>query len=144
MKSVAKTFLGAALAIAIVAPGAAFAFRAPNYLRVNPEGPATFEVIQRGGISAGDAWCAAADYAIKILGAAANQPVYLVEGKHIARTEERRRYGYTFSLTAPPEAANFAQKPLTLSLRNVGDSLRASVAQQYCYDRLGNEEWEPT
>ncbi len=126
----------------MIAPSASYAWRAFNNLRVNPEGQVTFEVIQSGGISAADAWCAAGDFAIRRLGANSNQRIYLVEGKHIARTEERRRFGYTFSLKPPPEAQNFSSNPLTLSLRNVGDSLTAINARQYCYDRLGNgDKW---
>ncbi len=135
-------FLRAATTLAVIftvtAPSASYAWRATNSLRVNPEGQATFEVIQSGGISAADAWCAAGDYAIRRLGANSNQRIYLIEGKHIARTEERRRFGYSFSLTPPTEAQNFSRNPLTLSLRNVGDSLTAINARQYCYDRLGN------
>lgn len=141
--SVAKTLpLVAALAVALALPSAAQAFRAFNNLNVNPEGPQSFEVIQRGGIDAADAWCAAGDYARRVLRVPANQRVYLVEGKHIARTETRRRFGYSFSLTAPPEAANITQQPLTLSLRRIGDSLTASFAQQYCYNRLGVDKWD--
>lgn len=126
-----------ALIVMLAAPTAAMAFRAQNTLKVNPEGNGQFEVIQRGGMSgAADIWCAAGDYALRRLGAAANQRVYLVEGKHIARTEERRRFGYSFSLTPPAQALQ--QTPLTLSLNAVGDNLRAISAQQYCYDRLGD------
>lgn len=131
-----------ALIFTVTAPSASYAWRAFNSLRVNPEGQDTFEVIQSGGISAADAWCAAGDFAIRRLGANSNQRIYLIEGKHIARTEERRRFGYSFSLTPPPEAQNFTRSPLTLSLRNVGDSLTAINARQYCYDRLGNgDKW---
>jgi len=130
------------LVVAMALPNGAFAFRAQNNLGVNPAGPATFEVIQRGGIDAADAWCAAGDYAIRVLRASGNQRVYLVEGRHIARTEDRRRYGYTFSLNRPPEAEALSGQPLTLSLRRVGDSLAASFAQQYCYNRLGVDEWD--
>ena len=122
----------------LAAPTSAFAWRAFNSLRVNPETQSTFEVIQSGGVSAADVWCAAGDYALRRLGVAGNQKIYLTEGKHIARTEERRRFGYSFSLAPPPEAQNFSRSPLLLSLRNVGDSLSAINAQQYCYDRLGN------
>lgn len=125
----------------VTVPSATLAWRAFNYLRVNPENQDTFEVIQSGGVSAGDVWCAAGDYALSQLGVPGNQKVYLIEGKHIARTEERRRFGYSFSLTPPPEAQNFTQSPLLLSLRNVGDSLSAIVAKQYCYDRLGKKRW---
>ncbi|WP_050930254.1 hypothetical protein [Aestuariivita boseongensis] len=121
----------------ILLPTSALAFRAQNTLKVNPEGQGQFEVIQRGGVSPGDIWCAAGDYAMRVLGVQGTQRVYLVEGKHIARTEERRRFGYSFSLTPPPEAQNFTSSPLTLSLRAIGDSLSAVTAQQYCYDRLG-------
>ena len=143
MKSVLRLTAVAALAVAITAPSVAFAFRASNYLRVNPEGPGTFEVIQSGGISAADAWCAAGEFAIRRLGVAGNQPIYLVEGRHFARTEQRRRYAYSFSVTPPPEAANFTRGIIrALSLRNVGDSMRAASARQFCDNRLGNDEWE--
>lgn len=128
----------------LVLPNAAAAFRAQNTLKVNPEGQGQFEVIQSGGVTAGDVWCAAGDYAMRVLGVAGTQRVYLVEGKHTARTEERRRFGYSFSLTPPPEAQNFPTSPLLLSLKNVGDSLSATSAQQYCYDNAGSRSiWWP-
>ena len=129
------------LVVTMTVPSAALAWRAFNNLRVNPETPDTFEVIQSGGVSAGDVWCAAADFALSRLSVPSNQRIYLIEGKHIARTEERRRFGYSFSLTPPPEAQNFTHSPWLLSLRNVGDSLSAIAAKQYCYDRLERRRW---
>lgn len=139
MAPVRNFFIAATVAASIGLPSTASAFRALNSLDVNSEGPVTFEVIQSGGIGPGDAWCAAGDYALRALGAASNQRVYLIEGKHIARTEQRRRYGYSFSLSAPPEAETIGQR-LTLSLRAIGDSLSVANARQYCYDRLGPDE----
>lgn len=136
MKHLTNLSIIAALAVAVAAPTSALAFRAMNNLKVNPEGQFSFEVIQSGGISAADVWCAAGDYAQRVLKVAQTQQVYLIEGKHMARTETRERFGYSFSLTPPKEAANFTSKPLTLSLKNIGDSLSVSFARQYCYNGL--------
>ena len=126
------------LAAMLAVPSQAFAFKALNRLTVNPAGGNQFEVIQRAGSSAADNWCAAADYALRVLGASSSQKVYLVAGRQAARTEGNR-FGVTFSLSAPPEAQNFTSQPLTLSLRNIGDSLGVGFARQYCYDRLEEE-----
>ncbi|MCE8009365.1 hypothetical protein [Aestuariivita sp.] len=126
------------LAIVIALPSSAWAFRAKNHLEVNPITQTRFEVIQRAGAGASDFWCAAGDYARRVLGVAANQPVYLVAGRDTAQTRTNR-IAVTFSLDAPPEAANFATKPLTLNLDAIGDSLRAAFAEQYCYGGLGDQ-----
>ena len=128
-------------ALALAAPGAAQAFRAQNYMEVNPVTDVRFETIQRAGSGAADHWCAAGDYARRVLGVPANQPIYLVQGRAASVTHPGR-IAVTFSLQAPPEAQNFASKPLTLNLDAIGDNLRAAFASQYCYNRLG-ERWIP-
>ena len=139
-----KKAIIALVALSTAIPTSAFAFQAWNGLRVNPEGPAAFEVVQRyGRIGATDIWCAAGDYALRALGMPGSQRVYLTEGKHFARTETRERYAYSFSLTPPPEAEQLAgQLALTLNLKRIGDSLSVTSARQYCDTRLG-ERWYP-
>ena len=137
-----KTVTLTAAILGWASPSSAFGWRALNGQLVNPEGPNSLEVVQRGGgISAADIWCAAGDFALRQMGVPGTQRVYLTEGKHIARTFEQRRFGYSFSIIPPPEAENFTTPPLTLDIRNIGDSLTAIQAQQYCYNRLGENEY---
>jgi len=123
------------LVAALALPGAAQAFRADNFLEVNPIPGGDFEVVSRPGSGAQDFWCAAGDYARSQLGVAANRRIYIAEGRSPSLT----RPGYTavqFTLTPPEEALDRTSRPITLDIEDVGDSLRAASASQYCYDRF--------
>lgn len=125
-----------ALAATVMWPAQAEAWRAWNFLRVNPETQAEFEVIRRGGAGAADLWCAAGDYAMRVLRVPATTRIYLVEGPHTARTE-RNRIAVSFSLVAPD--GTDTSRRFVLRSDAIGDNLSATFAQQYCYNGLGDE-----
>ena len=144
MRLFQKTSIALSFFLTLALPTEGLAFKAKNFLKVYPEGNGQFEVISRAGVSPGDLWCAAGDYALRELRAAGNQRVYLVEGRHKARTVTVNRFGYSFSLTPPPEAEAFRNRPLLLNMRNIGDSLSVSFAREYCNDDRGAENvWRP-
>jgi hypothetical protein len=123
------------LAAVLSLPSAAHAFRADNYHEVNPLTDGAFEVISRPGSGAQDFWCAAGDFARSQMGVAANRRIYIAQGRAPAVTKP----GYTgvqFTLTPPEAALDRNSRPITLDIDNVGDSLRAAFASQYCYDRF--------
>lgn len=117
--------------LAVLTPAWAGAWRAENRLEVNPISEAVFEVIGRPGSGGPDYWCAAGDYAFRVLGAASNARVYLVRGRAGAVTSNRRSAVH-FSLTPPsnPEGEN----GLSLSVTRVGENLSIASAQNYCND----------
>ena len=65
------------LAAALAAAAPAQAFTSSNRMRVDATGPVTFSVASRGGnYSAADFWCAAGEYADRILNARQNTRVW--------------------------------------------------------------------
>ena len=134
------TILATAAALATL-PAASHAWRAINYHEVNPVSNGVFEVIGRAGSGAQDYWCGAGDFAYRGLGTASVQRVYIVRGIGPSVTRPGRK-SVQFSLTPPPGADT--EPKITLSVRAVGDNLRAAAAQQYCYDRLPDRfPWQP-
>ena len=66
------------LGLALASAGTAEAFVARNGFVVQGAGSGQFQVMNRGGISAANAWCAAGDYAMGVLGVAPATPVFRV------------------------------------------------------------------
>jgi hypothetical protein len=126
------------LAAALMLPAAlaqAQDHRAPNGAIVTPQADGSFSVYSPRSGSAQYYWCGAGDYVIRRTGAASNARIYLVEGRSRASSG---RTTVTFSLTPPPGvSASGARNPLSLSVKNPGDSLSAAAAVQYCYSRHG-------
>lgn len=64
--------------LSLFAVGSAHAYTAPNGFQVRNLPNGNFQVMNRGGISASNAWCAAGDFAMGVLGVAPGTPVYRV------------------------------------------------------------------
>ena len=126
MNIVFKIFLATSLAIL---PSFAGAWTAPNDHKVAAVSDAVFEVVGRPGSAGQEYWCAAGDYSRRVLGARANQRVYLVRGPAPAQTRNWNR-AVLFSLSPPDNAQSRAM--LFLSVKRVGDNLSTAAAQQYC------------
>ena len=121
----------AVITVIAVMPGVAMAWKADNRHIVNPVSDTVFEVVGRPGSGGVEFWCAAGDYARRVLGAKATQKVYLVRGPAPAQTRHWNR-AVLFSLEAP-EGANL-NTGLSLSVTQVGENLSAASAQAYCMD----------
>lgn len=119
-----------------LAPSISGAWQADNLLTVNPLPGGAFEVIGRPGSAGSDFWCAAGDYAIRALGAAGTQRVYIVRGRGAPETGDRFS-SVQFALTPPPGVT--PKDSLFLTMRNEGDNLPAVFAQTYCLDRKNLE-----
>jgi len=128
MKHLSVVVLGASLALV---PATSFAWRAVNLLEVFPAGNGAFEVVSRPGSGASNFWCAAGDYALRQLGAAAAQRIYIV--KPSSRSSQ---YGgkATVQFSLSPPASGAADPGYSLSVKVMGDNLTAAFAQQYCHD----------
>ena len=113
-------------------PVSAFAWKAENRLDVNPlPSSSAFEVIGRPGSAGSEYWCAAADYALRELGAASTTRIYLTRARGAPETSNRRE-AVQFSLSVTEGAAK--SSPPFLSMRRVGDNLSVSFAHNYCLD----------
>lgn len=124
-----------ALALAAIAATPAQAFRAVNFHEVNPIDRTTFEVIRRPHSGPAPVWCAAGDYARSVLGLPGNARLYIAKGPSDSVTRPGR-VAFRFSTTPPPGVDPNAPKPLTLSLKRVGDNLSVVSAWMYCVDSL--------
>lgn len=110
-------------------PGLAGAWTAENRHKVELVSETVFEVVGRPGSGGQEFWCAAGDFARRVLGAGAAQRVYLVRGPAPAQTRHWNR-AVLFSLTPPVDGD--LRTMATLSVTRVGDNLNATMAQGYC------------
>ncbi len=124
-----RTFIAVgALCLALV-PGAGSAWTAWNSLQVNPVRDSAFEVLGQSGSANVDFWCAAGDYARRVLAAPLGQRIYVVRGRAEAETGNRRS-AVQFSLQAPEQVVD---KPIgLLSVTRVGENISAAMAFDYC------------
>lgn len=123
-------------ALLVGAPAWASAWQAENYLRVNPVTDGVFEVVGRSGSGGVEYWCAAGDYARRVLNSSATQRIYIVRGQGPSITTDRKS-AVQFSLTAP--AGSYTDPELVLSVTRVGENLNAASARNYCLDRKNME-----
>ena len=120
-----------ALATLLVAlPLPAAAWWAWNRHEVYPVSEQAFEVVSRVGSGPQDFWCAAGDFARRVLRVPAPTRVYLWRG--VGQSVNRPdRKSVQFALEPPPGADTSTSYSLTI--RREGDNLSAALAQQYCY-----------
>lgn len=119
------------LAVTGFVPVSAGAWQAENRLTVNPASGDVFEVIGRPGSPGSEFWCAAGEYALRVLGASGTERIYLVRPRGTPVTG-RGPSAVQFSLTLP--AGIQPQDGLFLSMKNVGDNLSVTFANSYCLD----------
>ena len=112
-------------------PVAANAFIAENRHHVNPLPGGAFEVIGEPGSGGAAYWCAAGDYATRVLGAGGTQRIYISRGRGRPETSNRRS-AVQFSMT-PPAGAD-TSRSLTLQVDRAGDNLGVAFARRYCDD----------
>ena len=113
------------------APVAAKAWTADNRLDVNPLPGGAYEVIGDPGSGGSEYWCAAGDYALRVLGAGATDRVFITRGRGAPETSQRRS-GVQFSLTPPATVPDGLQ--IFMDMRRVGDSMNVAFARNYCLD----------
>lgn len=129
-----RSFLAAGL-LALM-PTLAPAWQADNLHTVNPLPGGAFEVIGEPGSAGPDFWCAAGDYAIRVLGVESTQRIYIVRGRGAPETSDRKA-AVQFALS--PANGPDPRQRLFLSMRRVGDNLSAAFARNYCLDRKNLE-----
>lgn len=116
----------------LAAPAVAQSFRAENRVVVNPLPGGEFEVIESHGFGARGLWCAAADYAREVLGAAGTSRVYVRQARGPSVTKPGRK-GVIFTLD--PSGLQASRVFITGgSLRIVGANLSVDHAYIFCAD----------
>lgn len=113
--------------LTVAAPLAAGAFTAQNRIAVSGSAD-RIEVAGGGGFGARGAWCAAADYAQKRLGASGTTRLYVAESNTL-----RAGSPLLFTLNAD----GLSPRPVTIvgaSLRTPGATLSVAHAQSFCAD----------
>lgn len=126
MRRVALT----ALVLLMFCSGAASAWRAVNRQEVFPLSDGVFEVLSRRGAGPAQFWCAAGDYARRVLDTAAVQRIYIHRGIGPSRTRTDST-AVQFALIPPPVVDT--SSGYSLSLDRVGENLTSAAAHQYCY-----------
>lgn len=117
------------LVAALGAASPAAAWLSPNNQVVQSTGEGRFEVRARPGLSASQAFCAAGEYASRILGVPQNARIW-----RASPPPRRRGEGISFSLTDP----GIGGKTGLLMFGNDTGSVSVAVATQLCWgnDRL--------
>lgn len=129
-----RHFVTAVVLGATVLAGAAQAqtYRADNRVTVTGLGNATFSVPSAGKFGARGAWCAAAEYALEVLGASGTNRLYVQQPK------TTNSGPVVFGLT-PGGTTPVGVQGTTSALRTAGSNLSIDHAFQFCQDgRLRN------
>ncbi len=107
-------------------------YRADNRVTVTGLGNSTFSVPSAGKFGARGAWCAAAEYAQNVLGAAGTNRLYVQQPK--TTNSGPVVFGLTPGGTTPVPVLG-----TTAALRTAGSNLSVDHAYQFCQDgRLRN------
>lgn len=123
-----RMLTSAAVALSIMAmPGFADAFEAENKVVVTGLTKTTFSVPSAGRFGARGAWCAAADYAVDVLGASGVSRIYVREPL-VAPSDP-----VVFGLT-PGAATPVSVSSTSAALRTAGSNLSIDHALQFCHD----------
>lgn len=118
-----KNFGFAVLAAVLLSAGAAEAYVARNGFVVQQLSNGTFQVVSRGGLSAPNAWCAAGDYAIAVLGVHPGTSIW-----RMSEPPRPRGAAIAFSLSSTGAATSTGMA----TLGGNGASMVAAAAQNLC------------
>ena len=126
-----RSLIAGLLAAALIVPSQAIAFRSWNQHDVVDVGNGVFEVIARVGNQPLDYWCAAGDYARRVLNARTPDKVYVwrPEGPSTVRATYR---AVQFSMSVPPSGV--APPSFSINVKKVGENMAVSFADGYCTD----------
>ena len=125
----ARIVFAGLIAVVIALPTVVAAWWSFNRHEVFPVADNAWEVVSEVGTSAADYWCAAGDYAQRVLRVPAAQRIYI--WKAIGPSVNRpSRKAVQFSLTPPPGADT--STGYSLSVKRAGDNLARHSAVWYC------------
>lgn len=115
--------LSALIAAATLA-SPALAWRASNGFVVQAIDPLHFQVNSRGRMGPSNAWCAAGDYVVKVLGLPYSTPIWRA-------SPPPQRGGDPMLFTLVPSDRHYDTG--LAQIGNKGDSVSAALAQQMCW-----------
>ncbi|OED47019.1 hypothetical protein AB838_17140 [Rhodobacteraceae bacterium (ex Bugula neritina AB1)] len=119
-----------ACSMATAIPVSAGTFLANRGVRVLPVNDIVYEVVPGRSGGTWDYWCAAAQYARRVLGASWTDRYYVVRGRDVSVTTGRRS---SVQFTLHPEQAGVPPKTGWLSLGfQPGESLSVQQGHGYC------------
>ncbi|SPH18680.1 hypothetical protein DEA8626_02222 [Defluviimonas aquaemixtae] len=116
----------AAIALSALSAGPATAFIAQNGLVVEPEGGTAFHIPWRGKSSPADFWCAAGDYAVRVLHVRPGTTIYRA-------SEPPRRSGEGIRFTLDPARAASSTGLVVYGTQGAG--IAVGHAQAFCEKR---------
>ncbi|WP_291729501.1 hypothetical protein [Leisingera sp. F5] len=113
-------------------PAAADAFTTTRGVRVLPVNDTIYEVVPRGSGGTWDYWCAAAEYARRVLDAGWMDRFYVVRGRDVSVTTGRRS---SVQFTLYPKRSGVEPKTGWLSLGfRPGESMSVQQGYGYCVE----------
>lgn len=124
-----RKLVALAVASLLAAPVTAQTYRTENHVLVTAV-PSGFEVASGGGYGASGIWCAAADYAREVLGAAGTSRIYVAQGRRPG-LGQRGPVRFTLDPTGLVPRATFI---VGASLRHAGSTLSVDHAYIFCAD----------
>lgn len=124
-----KQLLHSALFVALASPALATEYRASNHMSVNAAGDGRFVVSGVPNSVPQSYWCAAGEYAQRVVGAGPEALIYVV-GDY-----QRGQRSYTFSTSPAGTAAEQGRVP-GFSVRIDGVSRKVNTARADCRDRV--------
>ena len=114
----------------ILAADMASAFTARGGTRVNPVDQNVFEVVPKATSRGNPTWCAASEYARRVLGASWQDNIYVARSLGPSVTTNRRT---AVHFTLNPQAIGIVpQKGSSLNTFPVGDFMSINVANTHC------------
>lgn len=116
-------YVGLAVAAVLMLASAAQAYSARNGFTVQALPDGNFQVMNRGGLSAQNAWCAAGDYAMAVLGVNPSTPIW-----RISEPPRPRGANVVFSLSPVGAATSTGMA----TLGGGGASIVAVSARNMC------------
>lgn len=108
-------------------PAAAQTFRAENRVTVTSQGNGLFAAQTNSNFGARGAWCAGADYAIRVLGAQGSERLYVRVPK------ASNSAPVTFALS-PGNTTPVGVSGTSVALNTAGSNLSVNHAYQFCHD----------
>lgn len=131
MKNTVVLAFGVMLA---ASPALSQSFKAKNRMVVNPISSAVFEVVETRSLGASGSWCAAADYATRVLGASGKTELIVKTPRGKSVTDPRRK-GVAFTLD-PAEVPEPLSKSVSPSTKIPGQTLPVGHALAFCSQSL--------
>jgi len=129
-----KSIIVACGVMLAASPAFSQSFKAKNRMIVNPISSSVFEVVETRSLGASGSWCAAADYATRVLGVTGKSELIVKTPRGQSVTDPRRK-GVAFTLD-PGEVSEPLSKSVSPSTKIPGQTLPVGHALAFCSQSL--------